>query len=175
MIYFIIAAFIVLCDQLSKYFLTLATASKGIVELIPGFIRLNYTENTGMAFSFLPNMRWLLVGVTAAVILVIAFVVIRFGKRLGKPACFALAFVLGGALSNLIDRALFGHVADFFDFEFIHFAVFNVADICITLGGIAFCLFYIFHPTDDGTTDGKISARDRLSGGDGDGNGTSQS
>jgi signal peptidase II len=150
MIYLIIAAFIVLCDQLSKYYLTELTASGGSMSVIPGFIRFIYTENTGAAFSFMKDSRWLLVAISGAVIVVIAVILLRYSSKIGKPASFALALVMGGAMSNLIDRALFGYVADFFDFEFMRFAVFNVADIFITVGGLAFCLFYILNPAHDG-------------------------
>ena len=51
--------------------------------------------------------------------------------------------VLAGAVGNLIDRALFQFVTDMFQTTFINFAVFNVADICVVVGGIAFCLYYL--------------------------------
>ena len=55
-----------------------------------------------------------------------------------------LALVLAGSVGNLIDRAAFGFVTDMFETTFIDFAVFNVADICVVVGGIAFCLYYLF-------------------------------
>ena len=58
---------------------------------------------------------------------------------------------LAGAVGNLIDRALFGYVTDMFQTLFIHFAVFNVADICVVCGGIGFCVYYLFfHGRGDG-------------------------
>ena len=55
-----------------------------------------------------------------------------------------LSVVLAGAVGNLIDRALFGFVTDMFNIQFMHFAVFNVADICVVCGGIAFCVYFLF-------------------------------
>ena len=55
-----------------------------------------------------------------------------------------LSVVLAGAVGNLIDRALFGFVTDMFNLQFMHFAVFNVADICVVCGGIAFCVYFLF-------------------------------
>ena len=54
-----------------------------------------------------------------------------------------MAVVLAGAVGNLIDRALLGFVTDMFETTFINFAVFNVADICVVVGGIGFCLYYL--------------------------------
>ena len=52
--------------------------------------------------------------------------------------------VLGGGVGNLIDRAMRGFVVDMFHTLFMHFAVFNVADICVVVGGIAAGLYYVF-------------------------------
>jgi signal peptidase II len=150
MIYFILAGLIVLLDQVSKFLLSTSMTLGGTSELIPGFIRLTYVHNTGAAFSFLSDMRWLLVAVTFIVLVVIVYILIRYGAKLGLIGRLGLSFILGGALSNFIDRAIFGYVADFFEFEFVRFAVFNVADIFITVGGIGFCLYYLFHRDDMG-------------------------
>ena len=56
----------------------------------------------------------------------------------------SLSVVLAGAVGNLIDRAFFGYVTDMFNFLFMRFAVFNVADICVVCGGIAFCIYFLF-------------------------------
>ena len=56
----------------------------------------------------------------------------------------ALTLVLSGAVGNLIDRALQGYVVDMFNVLFMDFAIFNVADICVVVGGIAACVYYVF-------------------------------
>ena len=56
----------------------------------------------------------------------------------------ALTLVLAGAVGNLIDRALQGYVVDMFNVLFMDFAIFNVADICVVVGGIAACVYYVF-------------------------------
>ena len=61
---------------------------------------------------------------------------------LRKKTCVAM--LLAGALGNLIDRALQGYVVDMFNVLFMNFAVFNVADICVVVGGIAAALYYLF-------------------------------
>lgn len=144
MIYFIIAALIVLLDQISKYFLTIRLSDGEAVRLLPGLLRMVYVRNTGAAFSVLSNMRWVLVAVSSVVIMLIIVGLIRYRDKIDRFGKLGLGFILGGAVANLIDRALFGYVADFFEFEFIRFAVFNVADVFITVGGVVFCLWYLF-------------------------------
>ncbi len=145
MIYFIIAALIVMLDQIVKYFITLHMGPGVTMPLIPGFIRLTYHENTGAAFSFLSDMRWLLVGISAVVIILLVAGMIRYKDRINPVGKLALAAVLGGAVSHLLDRAVLGYVVDFFEFEFVRFAIFDVADCFITVGGIVFCIWYILY------------------------------
>ena len=69
----------------------------------------------------------------------------------GDPAVRERYGVLAGAVGNLIDRALLGYVTDMFETLFMRFAVFNVADICVVVGGIAFCVYYLFfHGKEEG-------------------------
>ncbi len=133
MFYFIIAALIVMLDQLAKYFITLNIAPGAVVDVIPGIIHLTYQENTGAAFSFLSDMRWVLVGVSAVVIVLIVIGMIKYKDKIGLVGKLSLAAVLGGAVSHLIDRAVLGYVVDFFEFEFVSFAVFDVADCFIRM------------------------------------------
>lgn len=148
MIYFIIAALIVLCDQAVKYMLSTAMTLGESAPLIPGLIGLVYVRNTGAAFSFLADMRWLLVAVSFIAMIIIGYILIRYRTKLGLFGRLGLSFILGGAFSNFIDRALFGYVPDFFEFQFVRFAIFNVADVFITAGGIMFCIYYLFHRDD---------------------------
>lgn len=143
MIYFIIAAFIVMLDQIVKYCITLNMGPGITAPLIPGIIRLAYHENTGAAFSFLSDMRWVLVGVSGVVIILLVAGMIRYRDIISPTGKLALAAVLGGAVSHLLDRAILGYVVDFFEFEFVRFAIFDVADCFITVGGIVFCIWYL--------------------------------
>lgn len=60
-----------------------------------------------------------------------------------------LSFILGGAIGNFIDRFFHGFVTDFFDFRLINFAIFNIADVFITIGGILFCICILFSKDDE--------------------------
>jgi signal peptidase II len=114
---------------------------------IPG-VNLTYVENTGAAFSLFSGgwARWFLVAVSALAAAGIVFAV--FKKWVERPfGIVTLGFVLGGAAGNLIDRVVNGYVVDMFEFTFVRFAVFNVADIFITAGGACFVLHMLLFET----------------------------
>jgi signal peptidase II len=144
MLYFIFAALAAALDQLLKHWAAAALSGGGGLDLIPGVIHLTYVENTGAAFSILSNMRWVLVAVSAVCVIVLAFTLIRY--RASALCKLGLAAVLGGAVGNMIDRILTGRVIDMFELEFMNFAIFNVADCFITVGGLVFCVSLLLSP-----------------------------
>ena len=86
---------------------------------------------------------YLLIGLSAANLILLAVLLVK--KVFPRPfAMAALSMVLAGAVGNLIDRALLGYVTDMFETLFMRFAVFNVADMCVVVGGIAAALYYLF-------------------------------
>ena len=141
MIYLIIVCIITAADQLFKSWIVHNIELGGEMELIPGLIRLTHIENTGAAFSSFSNMRWPLVAVTGVCIVLI--VIYMFRTRLGKAVRIPLALVLGGAVGNLIDRVFAGYVVDMFEFEFVNYAVFNIADAFINIGAVLFVIFFL--------------------------------
>ena len=100
--------------------------------LIPGVLGLRYVRNTGVAFSLFSQVPFLPAVLTAAV-LIAAFFLLRKKKLSPLPFCGLMA-MLGGALGNLIDRVFSGSVPDMIEPLFVSFAIFNVADIGITVG-----------------------------------------
>ena len=114
--FILIALLIVILDQLTKFFLT--DVHKGII---------NYTTNTGAAFSILTGQNLLLM-VIAVIVGVIVFIFAKKYKEYRLP----LSFVLGGIIGNLIDRIVFGYVKDFIDFKV--WPIFNVADSFNVIG-----------------------------------------
>ena len=133
MFYAILAAALVVLDQIVKYLVRAHIPLGGAVPFIPYLLELTYVQNTGAAFSLMRRHTWLLTLISAAVVLVMCRLILTgfFRNRLGL---FSAALVLGGGVGNLIDRAVFGFVTDMFKTTFIDFAVFNVADCCITVG-----------------------------------------
>ena len=143
------AVAVVMADQLVK---ALARRLTGPMTLIPGLIGLRYSENTGMAFSLLSRHTWLLTAFSALLILVGWRVMRRY--RLGRLSRIAAMLMLGGAVGNLIDRLLAGYVVDMFEVLLFRFAIFNVADAALTVGGMLLAVTLLFFPKDWSLKDG---------------------
>ena len=141
MLYFLIAALICGADRLSKLWVVRNIPLSGSRMLIPGVLELTHVRNTGMAFSMLSEHTWLLALVSAVVAAGIAVILVK-GKFTRWEKVF-LAFILGGALGNFIDRAFLGYVVDMINPVFMNFAVFNLADSFIDVGAVMFCVLYI--------------------------------
>lgn len=142
--YILIGIILVVIDQLVKYLIRANLTLGGSVPLIPRVVRLTYVRNTGAAFSMLERHTWLLTLVSAVVVAVMIIVLFWLWKRgQRRPlGVFPAVMVIAGGVGNLIDRVLFGYVTDMFEPLFINFAVFNVADIYITVGAF-WLLIYI--------------------------------
>ena len=143
MIYAILAAVLVAVDQIVKYLVMTSIGFGEHVPLIPYILELTYVENTGAAFSIFSKHTWALALVSLVMSAVLALALWKglFKHPFGK---LALTLLLAGAVGNLIDRACRGYVVDMFNVLFMRFAVFNVADICVVLGGIAGGIYYLF-------------------------------
>ena len=111
--------------------------------LLPGFLELRYIQNTGGGWSILSDYTWLLSILTAFIMLVLLYLLLRRIVRhpLGRTACVLL---LAGGCGNLIDRLRLGYVVDMFNFQFISYPVFNVADIAVVIGMILAAVYYLF-------------------------------
>lgn len=142
MIYGLIAVVLVAVDQLVKYLVMTNIPLGEHVPFIPYILDLTYVTNTGAAFSIFSEHTWALavVSLVMSILLAAALWMNLFRHPLGK---LPLTLLLAGAVGNLIDRAFRGFVVDMFNVLFMRFAVFNVADICVVVGGIAAGLYYL--------------------------------
>ena len=138
-----IAALIAVADQFTKV-LVLGSFQYGESLPITSFFNLVRVHNLGAAFSFLADaggwQRWFFTGLgTVAALVMVWMLRAHAGQRL---FCWAISFILGGAVGNVIDRLLHGYVVDFLDFYWghWHFPAFNLADSAITLGAILLIL-----------------------------------
>lgn len=128
-------------DQVIKLFVERFLAPVGTAEFINGFIGWNYVRNTGAAFGSFSDNTVLLSVATGAVLL--AGIVLIAMKKIKSKFCLVCAvMIISGGLGNLIDRVLKGYVVDFIDLQFMNFAVFNFADILVTVGAFAL-MFYV--------------------------------
>ena len=140
-----IAALLVAFDQLVKFWAERVLSEMGSIALIPGVFHLTYVQNFGAAFNTMNNQRLILIAVTSAVLLVI-LVLLVLNKLRSPWLVVSWSLILAGGAGNLIDRIFRdgGYVVDLFDFCLIHFPVFNVADICVTVGMALFLIYFIF-------------------------------
>jgi signal peptidase II len=133
-----LSAVVLLLDQGSKLLADARLVFHEPVGLLP-FFNLRLAYNTGAAFSFLGNaggwQRWFFAGISVLVISVLV-VWMRRLKPEQWQLSVAFALIIGGALGNLIDRLVYGHVIDFIDvyYKTWHWPTFNVADSAITVG-----------------------------------------
>ena len=143
MVYALLVAALVALDQLVKYLVVQNIPLGQHVPFLPHILDLTYVQNTGAAFSLFNQHTWILtlISLVMSVILAVALVKKFFRHPLGRVC---LSLLLAGAVGNLIDRALQGYVVDMFHVLFMEFAVFNVADICVVVGGFAAVVYYLF-------------------------------
>lgn len=143
MLYAALTLVLIALDQLVKLLVRANIPLSGTTPFIPHLFDLTYVQNTGAAFSFFSDHTWLLTVISAVV--AVALVVALVKKVITHPfGVLSLSVVLAGAVGNLIDRAFFGFVTDMFQFLPFQFAVFNVADICVVLGGVALGIYLTF-------------------------------
>ncbi len=148
MLYSIVVVLVLVLDQAVKFYTVRSIPPQAIGDacktLIPGVIHMTNVQNYGAAFSILENARTALIVVS--ILFVIGIIILinmdiihtKFGR-------WTAVLVMAGALGNCIDRILLGYVVDMFEFELFNFAVFNVADIFITVCGILFCIHVIVY------------------------------
>lgn len=131
-------------DLITKW--AAAAAHVAQPDFFLGIVRLYYTENTGMAFSLFNDNEVAMAVVTAfTVVLIIGIAVLFFTFfKKNTPARITLAVIEAGAVGNLVDRLFLGYVRDFVDVSPLHFGVCNIADFCITFGGVALLFILLF-------------------------------
>ncbi len=146
MLYIALAAAVGLIglDQLTKILIDSNMSLHDSIPLIQfgdvQVFNITYERNTGAAFSMLEDKQLMLIIITAAVL--IGMLLLLFTKRVKNPRyIWCISLIFAGGAGNLIDRLLRGFVVDFFDFRLIHFAVFNVADICAVVGAVGLVIF----------------------------------
>lgn len=136
-----LAVIILIADQFTKL-LIVGYYQLGDSTPVTSFFNVVRVHNAGAAFSFLSDasgwQRWFFTGIGVLAAVVILWLLKSHGGQ--KLFAFALACILGGAIGNVIDRVLYGHVVDFLDVHLRgwHFPAFNIADSAITIG--AACL-----------------------------------
>ncbi len=145
-----IAVVVFLGDQVTKAMVEDSIPEHAIIPIFPRFFNLTHTNNAGAAFGLFsdspaPWKTGLLIVVSAALLVTVVTIVWK-SRRLQWEAGVGLALILGGALSNLVDRIRAGRVVDFLDvyFRSYHWPTFNLADSAIVVGAFFLVLQVIF-------------------------------
>lgn len=130
-------------DQWLKYWVSAHIPLGQAQDLLPGLIELRTVHNYGAAWSSFSGMRWVLVAVTSAIVLAVLLALVR--RIVRHPLGVAAGcLILSGGLGNIIDRVRLGYVVDMFNFQFIRYPVFNVADICVVSGAALAVVYYLW-------------------------------
>lgn len=137
----ILTILVILVDFFSKYMVSKLMTVNETINLIDNFFRITYVKNTGAAFSIFSNNTILVIIISVIVIGFLLFYIYK-NKGNNKLENVSYAFILGGAIGNLIDRLVYGYVIDFLDFEILSYnaPIFNLADTFIVIGVILFLI-----------------------------------
>jgi signal peptidase II len=140
--HFLIAVLVIVLDRMSKWLVAGNINLHDSVSVLPGFFRLTHVQNSGAAFGLFAESpsEWKVGILILFSILALAVVSALLWKNSHSMTItgVGLALILGGAVGNLWDRLLSGHVVDFFDFYLgsYHWPAFNVADSAIVIGAL---------------------------------------
>lgn len=145
MIFYLLVPAIIVLDQFSKYLAVTYLEPVGSYPLIKNIFHLTFVKNDGAAFSIFSSKQLFLILTTVIVICLILGLLYKSVATGANPwLCLSLALVAGGAIGNLIDRVRLNYVIDYFEFRFVNFAIFNVADVFIVLGTALLCYLILF-------------------------------
>ena len=139
--YFSLALVLLIADRITKWWVSSTLDPNSPNNLIGNVIRLTRVHNAGGAYGIFPGggVVFLVVSGIVSFILFLILLTMHIDSRLIKTG---MAFVLAGALGNLVDRIQWGYVLDFFEIR--GFPIFNVADACITVGAVLIILSILF-------------------------------
>ena len=136
-------------DQAVKWYVVKAIPLGGMRTFIPKVVSLTYLKNSGAAFSMLENQQWFFAIITL-IAMGAAFVYLYRHIKGSIWLLLGLTLIISGGIGNFIDRVRQGFVVDMFHLDFMNFAIFNVADIYLTVG-VGLLLIYILREESHGS------------------------
>lgn len=130
-----ITSICLIIDQLIKLLINTKMTLHQQIKVIPNFFTIFYVKNTGAAFSILEN-NTILLTIISVIFIVILDRFIKKEKSFKNLEAISLGMIMGGIFGNLIDRIIHHAVIDYLSYKIFsyEFPVFNIADICITVG-----------------------------------------
>ena len=143
MIYYLLAALLIIIDQITKWNIVQNFELYQEKVIVPGFFSLFYIQNEGAAWGIFQGKMVFFYLVT---LLVVGYLIYMFQQEKNKTKLVGISFalILSGAIGNFIDRLLNGYVVDMFRLDFINFPIFNVADVCLTVGVVLMLIHVLF-------------------------------
>ncbi len=143
---FLLIILLITLDLLTKIYIYGPINLSGVdIILIKDVLRFTSVENTGASFGIFSDHTLILSIVSLITVIGAIVAQILTAKQFNKPLFrISLSLIIAGGIGNLVDRFSFGFVRDFIYFELIDFAVFNIADSCLTIGCILLIIFIIF-------------------------------
>ena len=149
----LITVLVLIFDHLSKYVISRTMHLHETIEIIPGFFRLSYVLNNGVAFGWFsdPQPSWKPY-LLAAMAIVAVIVILIYSYHMPEDRWLlqvSLAVTMGGILGNFTDRIVRGSVVDFIELHFrdtLHWPTFNLADTAITVGIAMLLIDSLKHP-----------------------------
>ena len=151
-LYALTAAAVIALDRLTKVWvrahIPLDPSPAEEIPLIPGVIHLSHIRNEGVAFGMLRGGRWAFVALLGVFCALVIWA-IGTGKLTASWERWLAVLAMGGALSNGIDRIVFGYVTDMLEVEFMRFAVFNVADCFICVCAVLYMVLTLLKKDSD--------------------------
>ena len=146
---FISILLLILLDQAVKGYVVKEIPLGGMRRFIPKVVSLTYLKNSGAAFSMLENQQWFFTIITL-IAMGAAFVYLYRHIKGSLWLLLGLTLIISGGIGNFIDRVHQGFVVDMFHLDFMNFAIFNVADIYLTVG-VGLLLIYILREESHGS------------------------
>ncbi len=146
---FISILLLILLDQAVKGYVVKEIPLGGMRRFIPKVVSLTYLKNSGAAFSMLENQQWFFTIITILA-MGTAFVYLYRHIKGSLWLLVGLTLIISGGIGNFIDRVRQGFVVDMFHLDFMNFAIFNVADIYLTVG-VGLLLIYLLREESHGS------------------------
>lgn len=141
----VVVIVLVAADQISKLLVMQHFKQGQTIHVIKGFLDFTYVQNRGAAFGIFSNHRWIFMLLTCLIMVGIAWLWVKnyINHITGKISAI---LIMAGGIGNMIDRVRLSYVVDFIDISpLFNFAVFNVADCCVTIGAALLMVYIIFY------------------------------
>lgn len=141
----VVVIVLVAADQVTKLLVMHHFTQGQTVHVINGLLDFTYVQNRGAAFGIFSHHRWIFMVLTCLIMVGIAWLWVKnyINHITGKISAI---LIMAGGIGNMIDRVRLSYVVDFIDISpLFHFAVFNVADCCVTVGAALLMVYIIFY------------------------------